>query len=574
MEATQHSVWQQYPPIVLPSPVLALAAQRNGVWAAGAGGVAWYPIHSDWQTRSKGLPINAVVSLAYTDSILLAGGTGGIAYSFDGGVNWKAAAIPNEAVSITALLISPRFAEDKIAIAGTLEHGILRSEDGGETWRDATFGLQSFEITALVWGAGENILAGTTDGIYRSSNGGRAWRQTRGSEGEAVAALTFLSDGTALAALENGGLLSSRDGGARWNVFGELPEDVQGTALLVTPDNSLLLGTSAHGILRSTDNGTSWTTTHNENVLSFATDGKTLYAGTIKEIWVSVNDGVTWMSLPHPPIHDLRQILIYQDQPLLAGSYSGLLRYNGSNMWLPIPQTPQPLAAIALGPDEASLFASSPDGLFYSPNGGTDWQTLIEGEAGLVGHITFQSDGIGWAGSLDGARLLQSRDKGMTWQEIASPFGVLPLAALQSAGTFLMAATYDPRQYKIQFWRTLDEGKNWQRGAEADIAWPIVATWADPPALSLGAILLLERAGGAWHHSTVGNGNEPVRRIAATRSILFVLTTESLLYTTDEGVTWTQEQTNFTAGEIVDITIHKGQFYVLLAGGRVWSHSL
>ncbi len=95
MEATSDRNWYHYPPVVLPSPVLALATSHNGIWAGGAGGVAWYPIHTDWQPRISGLPLNSVAALLSIEGQLIAGGTGGIAYSSDEGVNWRKAEIQN-----------------------------------------------------------------------------------------------------------------------------------------------------------------------------------------------------------------------------------------------------------------------------------------------------------------------------------------------------------------------------------------------------------------------------------------------------------------------------------------------
>src|SRR5450432_1485306 len=108
MEPIREGSWYHYPPVALPSPVLALATSSGGIWAGGAGGVAWYPIHTDWQPRISGLPLNSVAALLYIEGQLIAGGTGGIAYSPDKGISWKKAEIQNGVDSVLALTASSR----------------------------------------------------------------------------------------------------------------------------------------------------------------------------------------------------------------------------------------------------------------------------------------------------------------------------------------------------------------------------------------------------------------------------------------------------------------------------------
>ncbi len=573
MKTTQDTTWFRYPPIVLPSPVLALSAERNGVWAGGAGGVAWYPIHSDWEPRITGLHLSPVAALASSEQILLAGGNGGIAYSENSGRKWQVAVMPEGSPAITALLLSPRYAEDSTALAATLNHGILRSSDGGKSWYEATFGLQNFDITSLIWTTEEVVLAGTIRGIYRSNNAGNTWELARETEEASVGALAYLPDGSLLAALESGGLLASYDGGLSWGEYGSLPNEVQGTALLVTAEGTLLLGTTEHSILRSTDKGLTWQSVHDETIFSFATNGQTLYAGTMNELAVSVDDGVTWIALPHPPIHDLHQLLIDHDQPLLAGTYAGLLHYNQERQsWVPLSATPRPLSAVALVSDGVYL-VSTQEGLARSSDGGISWQIVLAGEEGQLARITFLPDGNAWTGSAYGTRLFKTADAGLHWQAVEPPFSALPLAALQAIPGQLLAATYDPQHHLFRLWRTLDNGQNWQQGTEVETSWPIISTWHEPAMLTLGAqILLLEED--QWCQKVVGNGLEPIRRVVGTTQTILALTTESLLRSQDNGTTWLREEDIPSSLHILDLTIHKNTLFLLLTGGQLWSRPL
>jgi photosystem II stability/assembly factor-like uncharacterized protein len=94
------------------------------------------------------------------------------------------------------------------------------------------------------------------------------------------------------------------------------------------------------------------------------------------------------------------------------------------------------------------------------------WQTVVEGVAGSVAHISLCAYGVGWAGSADGARLLHTVDHGQTWVQQDAPFGVYGLAALQALTSQVVAATYDAGRQQAQFWRSFDNGLTWEHGIE------------------------------------------------------------------------------------------------------------
>ncbi len=572
MGITKDTVWHRYPSIALPSPILALGVGAGGIWAGGVGGIAWLAASDEWQPRISGLPLFSVTALEYLDGWLIAGGTDGIARSNDGGATWQKASLQEGMASITALVASPHFLRDKTMLAATLESGIMRTEDGGQTWLSATFGLQSFEVNALVWGEGETVIAATVDGLYRSSNGGRAWRFIRESGGISLAALAFQPDGTLLAASETEGLLRSTDGGTHWQPFGEVPEDVQSTALWVTPTGSLLLGTTSRGLLRSTHEGTQWEEVLSGIVLSFGSNGKILYAGTNSSVSVSIDDGVTWRALPYPPIHDLRHLLLQGDNLFLSGAQAGLLQCVSEQEWQTVQDLPYPITATTVAPD-GSLFVSGLVGLLRSTDSGRTWHTVIPGEPGNVAHFAFSADGPGCAGSMDGVYLHRTLDGGKTWQPLAAPFGILPLASLLITEDALVAVNYDPRQYNTHIWRSLDKGDTWQRELEAQTTWPLVSSYNQPPLITMADSVLLQEGPGQWKQIIPEDG-AAIRRVIGSGTTLFVLTTAGILRSNDGGKVWRHDDDGIPTEEVLDIGVTEQSLYVLLTDGRVWSRSL
>lgn len=553
--------WRSFARIEQPCPVLALASGSDGLWAGGLGGVAQFD--GAWRLR---LPGFSTAALAWTDEALLAGGAGGIA-RWKG--EWRKTAIHGEVGAVTALAVSPNFTNDQIVLAGTLNAGILRSEDGGREWQPVTFGLASYEVMALAWLDANTALAATADGLYRSPNSGRAWQLCAGTEGGPFAALAVLPDSSALAAVEIGGVLRSTDGGQTWARHGDLPPDVQISALLST-GQALFAGTLSHGLLRSTDGGASWIPVSDAIVLSLAADSYRIYAGTDAGILVSQN-GLHWTATDQPPLSDLSKLLVVTGTPLVYGSQSRPVIFR-DGAWAALENVPTPLTALAYSPDSA-LLASSPAGLMRSIDGGETWLMAVPGEFGHVTHISIQMNGVGYTGSADGSRLLRTRDYGISWEALRPPFGVLPLVALQAVerpiGTpgAVIAATFDTRRDVAQIWRSADEGATWQRGAEAQTRWPVVATLEQPLVIALGSYVFIQQGG--WQTYRVG---ENIRRISGDLRALYALTASGVMFSTDGGQTWAH-MNDLPAAHVADIAYDQGTLYLLTNDGQLWHTS-
>jgi photosystem II stability/assembly factor-like uncharacterized protein len=569
---SETTTWQHLSPILLPSPILALASGPDGLWAGGLGGVAWYSHEGEWQPRLSGLPLTVITALTYAGGWLLAGGVEGLARSPDGGLTWQLAKT-QDATRFAAIVTSPRFLEDTTALAATASDGILRSTDAGLTWTPVNFGLQDFEMTSLAWGPDDNVLAGTVGGIYRSPNGGRAWRTTAGSEELPIAALAYLPDNIVLAALEEGGLLRSTDGGVHWSAFGSLPQDILAAALQVTPAGSLLLGTFSHGLLRSVDGGQTWAQVADEVILSLTVGPETLYAGMDHGLLTSLNDGATWQPVSSPPLHDLRRLFVTGSNLLVAGPHSGVMRYQTASEWARLQDVPLPLTALSVAPS-GDLFAAGPDGLVRSSDGGESWQVVWSGGAEPLDHLTFGANGLGWAGSSGGTHLLQTRDGGLTWEQREAPFGTLKLAALQAAPGLVIAVTYDPLQHMAQPWRLLAGEPTWQRGTPVRTLWPLVATFDHPPLFSLGSTLYIQRTDGLWEETPSGALAGSVRRIVGNGRDLLAFTTTGVYHSADQGAIWTRADDDLPIEQVMDIALMNEIVYVLLAGGHVWSRPL
>jgi len=575
--------WQQLPPLALPSPVFALAAWRDQLWAGGVGGVARRALAEGQETWKPGiatLSLAPVTALLALEGLLLAGGSGGIAFSYNRGQTWQQAELEDGVVSVTAFAASPNFSSDRTIVAATLTNGIVRTNDGGRTWTNASFGLGSLEVTALLWATGATVLAATSDGMYRSGDAGRGWRCVHADEELEVEGFVSLPDHTILAVQANGGLHSSHDDGKRWSASDPGLRDVQVSACSVTSTGTLLLGTLEHGLLRSEDAGASWQSVYKQAVHACLCTQGNIHAGTSTSVSYSPDDGLSWHALPCPPVHDVRNLLARAGHLLLTGTYSGVLHLTSASSWAEMAHVPQPLTACAFASDH-ELLLSGPDGLLrLSLEDGTR-QMLLAGPEGQVAWIAMRSEGAApsiWIASADGTRLLRSRDGGANWQQLDAPFGILPLVALQAVSNRLIAATYDPRQYRICLWHSSDDGETWVRSIEAGTNWPLVASCAQPAAFSIGNVLFLEQAPGQWRQATVGSDGGAVRRVLsiqrASCPTFLALTTTGIQRSEDGGETWWLESADLPGEQILDIAISGETLSVLLTTGRVWRRAL
>ncbi len=585
MIADTEQFWQKVSLPLWGTPIYALAADRDRLWAGGVGGMASCEItqaqeaQSTWQPGIAALPLSAVTALLACDDVLLAGGSEGIACSFNGGRAWQLAKLEHGVAAIVALAASPTFADDRIALAATLTDGLLRSSDGGRSWVEASFGLESLEVSALVWAADNTLLAASSDGIYRSRDAGRSWRRIYEDESVAVEALAVLPDGTLFAALESGELLVSRDNSKHW-LAALAGQQGQALSLHVTATGALLFGTAGH-LLRSGDAGASWQLVSEQSVVACAQHGTQIYAGHTEGVSVSSDDGRTWRELARPPLSDLHIVLTHPDHLWLKSVYAGIIPVTPTTGWLPleqnIPVTPTMYKLIS----EDTLLYSSDSGLVRKSLLDGTRQLLHAGSAGHSAHIALRQVGAHchiWMVKAEGTSLLHSPDGGATWRELPAPFGILPLVAFNAIGDRLLAATYDPRQYQVCLWYSSDEGQTWVRGIEASTRWPLVATCAQPPAVSIGNILFLERATGQWQKVTVGHDGGAIRRVLSLqlvgKTLLFVLTTTGIQRSEDLGETWRQENEGLPVEHIVDLAIAESALFVLLTGGRVWRRDL
>jgi len=245
-----------------------------------------------WTTAGPGEPITAVAVSPVNDQAVLAAGETGVWQTLDGGGTWTR-------VSATqlrrGLSIAPNSADTVYGISSDAR-SILKSTDGGMAWTSVFAGTGQTQINTVL--ADPNLVGAVYAGVS-------------------------YTDGLAQ-------VLRSMDAGATWAPV--LPPNLRGAggigstnittlAALRGVGGLVLAGIQVYhggGVLRSTDNGTTWISVYQDNLtplaaasaLAVAGDGPaaTIYAGfnvmQFGSLVRSTDGGSTWSNLSaNLPIH-------------------------------------------------------------------------------------------------------------------------------------------------------------------------------------------------------------------------------------------------------------------------------
>ncbi|MEP7198824.1 MAG: hypothetical protein ABI874_03300 [Chloroflexota bacterium] len=295
------------------STILNIAVGDGGrLWVAASDGI-FFRADGGWLPAPGGQPLNYLTTFAGAGSALLAGSANGlIVYSHDGGASWTQGYVARMSETVIALALSPHFAHDAIALAGTHGAGMLRTSDGGRTWQPSNWGMRGYAIMALAtapdWSRGAYALAATMGSLYVSSNGGQAWQPADDGMGDGVVtgiafSPDFARDDTILVGTEAHGVFRSTNGARSWQRWGDGlrahddPAKPPSVNSLWWQGGCALLGTDDGQIFRSTDGGATWARVAAEHasLMCFGHDGRRAYAGLHSGgLLMSDDDGLSW----------------------------------------------------------------------------------------------------------------------------------------------------------------------------------------------------------------------------------------------------------------------------------------
>ena len=170
-----------------PGHILIGSGGGGGIWETQTTGKLWTPRCDDQASLSIG-----AIAFDPSDPLTVYAGTGegdstlvddknslgvGLLASYDGGANWTGICRePFEDVGFYDLAVDPLHAKNLLA-ATTV--GLFESSDAGVNWtRRRSQRTWSVSIHPVLIGKADStreVFAGSADGVFRSTNGGRSW---------------------------------------------------------------------------------------------------------------------------------------------------------------------------------------------------------------------------------------------------------------------------------------------------------------------------------------------------------------------------------------------------------------
>ena len=184
--------------------------------------------------------------------------------------------------------------------AATEGSGILFSSDDGVSWDFLNTGLLDTVVYSLCVDSLGNIYAGTADrGLFFLPAGEHVWAHVP-LEDSTIWELQTSPSGDIFASATNH-LYKREAGQISWQILDTGLTDRPVVTLLFTPENLILAGTFARGIISSSDNGITW----EQNIISgisIISLGQSvagdILAGTISQGgFISHDTGESWMNL-------------------------------------------------------------------------------------------------------------------------------------------------------------------------------------------------------------------------------------------------------------------------------------
>ncbi len=342
--------------------------------------------------------------------------------------NWQERGPANIGGRTRAIVVHPQ--NPNIWWLGSVGGGIWKTEDAGEHWRPVTDDMPALAISTidicrskpdiLYAGTGEgigNYDAIVGDGIFKSTDGGEHWIQLPATAGQydfryVNRLVVHPQHPDTVLAATNTGILRTFDGGQTWS----LRKSGKSLQIVANPKNfnTLFAMFGANGIYKSTDLGAHWRYVSqgisNNKRIELAvspSDTNFVYAtaansnGGVQGFYQSKNGGQTWQNLGSSTnwlgtqgwydntlvVHPFDSTIVfvggldlYQLQIEDGSMHAVQLTYWFGGSELPYAHADHHfLATIPAKDSSFALLDANDGGIFYSPDGGLNWQSKDNG---------------------------------------------------------------------------------------------------------------------------------------------------------------------------------------------------
>lgn len=382
---------------------------------------------------------------------------------------------------------------------------------------------------------------------------------------------------TIFAGTDGAGILKSTDNGASWSGTSNGLTNLQ-VYSIVHNNTMMLAGTFGGGVFKSTDNGASWTainsglTTLQVNVVAIC--GNTIFAGTTANnggMFVSTNNGASW-TLSNTGFNANIYILsmAVDGSTVYAGTGDGVyVSTNNGGSWTSISTGLTDLYINAIAANGSTLYCGSNNGLWKSTNGGAGWSSNYS--TSLVSSIVLNGANVYISyGSQTSGGVAISANNGSTW---SVSYTGLAVWAVKIHGTTLLAGTNGDGVFS-----STNNGGTWVQTSVGinNINTPtiLLSTGSDIFAGAfLGGVFKTTNNGGSWLQMNSGLTNIAVQALAASNTHIFAGTNGTgggVFSSTNNGSSWTLVTNGLTNDNVTSFAISGTKTFAGTLGAGVF----
>ena len=449
---------------------------------------------------------------------------------------------------------------------GTEGGGVFRSADNGDNWDSINEGIPIVEgitgyniYSILVHTNGDIFIGTSKEGrIFRSSDNGSNWTLVYNSTilSLVIASLSSTPDGSILAGTDGAGILKSTDNGNTWTSTSLVTNTIR--SFVISENNSILAATNS-GIYKSNDNGDNWVlsnsglTTTNTYALLKNTSGTIFCTAGISKIFKSTDNGSNWLEtgsgLPSSVIYSLGS---NSSNVLFSGTISGLYKStDDGSSWIADSLQNKFIRWVAFNSSDDLFAGTAGEGIYRSDQGSSVYEVINTGlKNTFINAMTFALNGDFYAGT-NNNRFYKSSDLGINWLDISdhlivfnSPARVLSLLTYPNGD--IIAGTFNQGIF-----RTTNNGDYWLHELSGLTTYNIYSLALDRQANILaGSTSKLYKSanfGQDWEAIDNGQINYNIQDIAVNSlGHIFVATNGGGVFrSTNDGNSWTQINNGF-----------------------------
>lgn len=470
---------------------------------------------------------------------------------------------------------------------GAFGNGVYKSADGGFTWVNDRTGMTNLYVRSLLALNDTLLFAGTNDGVFRSTNGGNSWDSALATAHSVRALAHDLATNAVYAGTFGNGLYKSSNLGQSWTpirVRDNTTNDslIHQRAVAVFGRDSLYAGGSISDIdatggslFKSINGGLSWTQVQpglaiRSSTMSIAispnSPNLSLIIGTAaKGVHKSTNGGVNWQNIngvgSSNPLPDtqITAVAFGPDYRYCVVSTTGLVyrRALGDTTvgWLPaggLPGVSAGVNALELFPQNQARFLGGTEGAgsYQSSDSGKAWSPHNTGLLGVAAQsLLFSQSHTLILGTDFGDQIWRSVDSAGSWtlsDSLDNFNSVRSLGQAPAAGAPIYAALYGTGVYK-----SVDDGRHWQLTDTVTLGnhfvRPLSVVANNPQAAYVGTgngVWKTVNGGASWQAANNGIPfSTSVRSLAlqpGNPNLILAGTDLDYLYrSTDGGINWT-----------------------------------